>query len=121
LILLAGAGLLARSFLRLMHHYVIQRTNEIGVRMALGARRGSVLALILRQGLKLAGAGVAVGIIGAFGFTRLLSSMLYETKSTDPLTFVVTPVILLGVAALACLIPARRATRIDPMIALRQE
>ncbi|MGD0776752.1 MAG: ABC transporter permease [Candidatus Solibacter sp.] len=105
----------------LMHYFVAQRTNEIGVRMALGAHYGSVLALVLRQGLTLAGLGIVVGIAGALGLTRLLSSLLYGTTPTDALTFAAAPTILLGVAGLACWIPARRAARIDPMLALRQE
>jgi predicted permease len=105
----------------LMHYFVAQRTNEIGVRMALGARHGNVLALVFRQGLTLAGSGIAVGILGAFGLTHLLSSLLYGVTPTDPVTFATTPAILLGVAALACWIPARRAARIDPMFALRHE
>jgi putative ABC transport system permease protein len=105
----------------LMHYFVVQRTNEIGVRMALGAGSGNVLALVLRQGLTLAGLGVIVGTLGALGLTALLSSLLYGVTPTDPLTFVTAPAILLGVAALACWIPARRAARIDPMMALRQE
>jgi len=105
----------------LMHYFVVQRTNEIGVRMALGARYGNVLALVLRQGLTLAGCGIIAGMLGALGLTRLLSSLLYGVTPTDPLTFAATPAILLGVAALACWIPARRAARIDPMLALRQE
>jgi predicted permease len=105
----------------LMHYFVAQRTNEIGVRMALGARHGNVLALVFRQGLTLAGSGIAVGILGAFGLTHLLSSLLYGVTPTDPVTFATTPAILLGVAALACWIPARRAARIDPMLALRHE
>ncbi len=105
----------------LMHYFVAQRTNEIGVRMALGARYGNVLALVLRQGLSLAGCGVIAGILCALGLTRLLSSLLYGVTPTDPLTFAAAPLILLAVAALACWIPARRAARIDPMAALRQE
>jgi ABC-type antimicrobial peptide transport system permease subunit len=105
----------------LMHFFVVQRTNEIGVRMALGARYGTVLALVLRQGLTLAGLGIMLGILGAFGLTQLLSSLLYGITPTDPLTFAMAPTVLLGVALLACAIPARRAARIDPMLALRQE
>jgi putative ABC transport system permease protein len=115
-LLLSGIGIYG-----LMHYFVAQRTNEIGVRMALGARYGSVLALVLRQGLTLAGLGIVVGIAGALGLTRLLSSLLYGTTPTDLLTFAAAPTILLGVAGLACWIPARRAARIDPMLALRQE
>jgi len=105
----------------LMHYFVAQRTNEIGVRMALGARSGDVLALVLRQGLKLAAFGVAAGVLGAWGVTRLLSTLLFGVTPTDPLTFAMTPAFLLAVAAMACWIPARRAAHIDPMLALRQE
>jgi predicted permease len=105
----------------LMHHFVVQRTNEIGVRMALGARYANVLALVLRQGLALAGVGIVIGVIGAFGLTQMLASLLYGVTPTDPVTFAAAPAILLGVAAVACWIPARRAARIDPMLALRQE
>ena len=105
----------------LMHYFVVQRTNEIGVRMALGARYGNVLALVLRQGLALAGLGILIGVAGALALTHLLSGLLYGVTSTDPLTFATAPAILLGVAVLACWIPARRAARIDPMLALRQE
>jgi len=105
----------------LMHYFVVQRANEIGVRMALGARYSNVLALVLRQGLALAGAGIAVGTLGALGLTRLLRSLLFGITPTDPATFVAAPAILLGVAVLACWIPARRAARIDPMLALRQD
>lgn len=105
----------------LMHYFVAQRTNEIGVRMALGARYGNVVALILKQGLILAGVGIAIGILGAFCLTQWLSSLLYGITPTDPLTFATAPAIMLAVAIVACWIPARRATRIDPMRALRQE
>ncbi len=105
----------------LMHFFVIQRAQEIGVRMALGARYGNVLALVLRQGLTLAGIGAVVGTVGALGLTQLLSSLLYGITPTDPLTFVLAPALLIGVAALACWLPARRAARIDPVQALRQE
>jgi predicted permease len=105
----------------LIHHLVVQRTHEIGVRMALGARYGDVLALVLRQGLTLAGIGMLAGMFGAFGFTQMLSSLLYGVTPTDPVTFAAAPAILLGVAALACWLPARRAARIDPALALRQD
>jgi predicted permease len=105
----------------LMHHMVLQRTHEIGVRMALGARYSTVLALILRQGLQLAGIGVAVGVLGALGLTRMLSSLLYGVTPTDTVTFIAAPALLIGIAALACWLPARRAARIAPMIALRQD
>jgi predicted permease len=105
----------------LMHHFVVQRTNEIGVRMALGARYGDVLRLVLRQGLTLTAIGILVGILGGFGLTQILASLLYGVTPTDPLTFALAPATLLGVAALACWVPARRAARIDPLVALRQD
>ncbi len=105
----------------LMHHFVVQRTHEIGVRIALGARYGNVLALVLGQGLALAGAGIVVGIFGALGLTQMLTSLLYGVTATDPATFLAAPAVLLGVAGLACWIPARRAARIDPVHALRQD
>jgi ABC-type antimicrobial peptide transport system permease subunit len=89
--------------------------------MALGARQVNVLALVFRQGLTLATVGIAVGILGAFALTRLLSTLLYSVTPTDPVTFATVPAILLVVAALACWIPARRAARIDPMVALRHD
>lgn len=97
------------------------RTHEIGIRMALGAQKRDVLNTMLGQGLKLAAVGVAVGIVGAIAVTRFLSSLLYEVKPTDPLTFAAIAAILLAVALLACYLPARRATKVDPMIALRHE
>lgn len=105
----------------LMHFFVVERTNEIGVRMALGARYSNVLALVLRQGLALAVAGTAAGVVAALGLTHLLASLLFGVSPTDPLTFVGTPVMLLAVAALACWVPARRAARVDPVLALRRE
>jgi putative ABC transport system permease protein len=105
----------------LMHYVVVQRTHEIGVRVALGARYGSVLSLIVRQGVVLAVVGITVGIVVASGFSQLFSRLLYGVTPTDPLTFATAPVILLCAAALACWLPARRAARIDPVLALRQD
>ncbi|MGA7414860.1 MAG: ABC transporter permease [Bryobacteraceae bacterium] len=105
----------------LMHYSVVQRQHEIGVRMALGAPYGEVLAMVLRQGLMLAGIGVSIGTLAALGLTRMLAGLLYGITPTDPVTFAVAPAVLLGVAALACWLPARRAARIDPVLALRQE
>ena len=104
-----------------MHYFVVQRKHEIGVRMALGAQYGSVLALVLRQGLVLAMIGIVTGMLCALGLTRMLSSLLYGVAPTDPVTFAASTTILLGVAILACWLPARRAARIDPVLALRQD
>ncbi|MGH7247590.1 MAG: FtsX-like permease family protein, partial [Pseudomonadota bacterium] len=100
---------------------VAQRTHEIGVRMALGAQRSDVLRMILAQGAKIAGAGVVIGISGAFGLTRLMANLLFSVSAADPLTFAAVAIMLLLVAMLACYIPARRALRVAPMIALRYE
>jgi predicted permease len=100
---------------------VSRRTREIGIRIALGATMGDALWLIMRDGLRLTAAGVAVGMVLALATGRLLSSMLYEVGATDPLIFAVTPLLLGAAAALACYLPARRAARVDPMVALRHE
>ena len=100
---------------------VRQRTREIGVRMALGAQRSAVLALVLRSGLKLAGAGIVLGSIGSMMLTRLLGSLLFGVGPTDPLTFVAVPLLLASVALLACWLPARRAANVNPIVALRSE
>jgi ABC-type antimicrobial peptide transport system permease subunit len=100
---------------------VSQRTREVGIRMALGAQRGEVRRLVLRQGFWLAGLGVCIGLPVALGATRLLKSLLFGINPADPVTFLVVPALLLGVACLACWLPARRAANVDPMIALRSE
>jgi putative ABC transport system permease protein len=100
---------------------VSQRRQEIGIRIALGADRRDVLRLILGQGAKLALLGLGIGAAFALLLTRLMTSLLYSTSATDPLTFSAVAIVLLGVALAACYIPASRATRVDPMIALRYQ
>jgi putative ABC transport system permease protein len=100
---------------------VSQRTREIGVRMALGAQSGSIVRMVLRQGLGLALVGTILGMAGALALTRLLATLLYGTSPTDIMTFTAAPLFFLGVAAVACFIPARLVTSIDPMVALREE
>ena len=102
-------------------YFVAKRRTEIGIRMALGARPGQVMRLVFRQSGRLVGLGLLVGLLGAFALTRLLGKLLFGIKPHDPLTFATLAVLLALIAALACLLPARRATRIDPMAALRTD
>jgi len=104
-----------------MAYLVSQRTREIGVRLALGARPRDVFRLVIGRGMLLALVGAAVGAVGAFGLARFLETLLFQIRPTDALTFTVAPALLLGVALLACYIPARRAMKVDPMVALRCE
>jgi putative ABC transport system permease protein len=104
-----------------LSYVVAQRTREIGIRIALGAQRSVVMRLMLGEGMRMALVGVAIGVALALGLTRLMTSQLYAVSATDPITFTGVAVILIGVALFACYIPARRAMRVDPMVALRYE
>jgi ABC-type antimicrobial peptide transport system permease subunit len=104
-----------------MSYSVSQRTREIGIRMALGAQRKQVLKLVVRQGMTLTAIGVIVGLAGSLGLTRLMSNLLFGISATDSATFAALSVVLLSVALLACWLPARRASGVDPMVALRAE
>jgi predicted permease len=126
MLLLASFGVLAlllasTGMYGVISYTVAQRTQEIGIRMALGAERHNVFGMVLSQGARLAGLGIALGLVAAFGITRLMASYLYGVQPTDPLTFGVVSLLLVGTALLACYLPARGATRVDPLVALRHE
>jgi putative ABC transport system permease protein len=115
-LLLAGLGIYG-----VISYIVRERTQEIGIRMALGAQRANIMQMVLRQGLRLAIAGAAVGLVCALIVSHLMAGLLYGVRPTDPLTFAGVALLLVGVAMLACYVPARRAIRVDPLIALRYE
>lgn len=115
-LLLAAIGLFG-----IMAYLVSQHTREIGVRVALGADRQSIFRLILGHGLVLTIIGAALGLTGAFWLTRVMGSLLYAVSATDPITFMMVPVLFVIVAIVACYIPARRAARVDPLVAVRYE
>jgi ABC-type antimicrobial peptide transport system permease subunit len=118
---LAALFLSALGLFGVLAHSVSRRTQELGIRMALGAPRGEVLFMVLLEGVGLTTVGILAGLAGAWMLTRLMSSLLFDVSATDPAVYLSIPVMLLVVAIAACYFPARRATKVDPLVALRSE
>ena len=104
-----------------MSVYVGSRTKEFGIRLALGAQPGALRRRVIRQGLSLTAAGVVIGVLGALALTQMIKSLLYEVSATDPVVFTAIPLLLVVVSVIACYTPARRATKVDPLVALRED
>jgi len=115
-LLLASIGIYG-----VLAYFVTQHTNEIGVRLALGATPRNILLMIVKRGMGLTLLGISIGLAASFALTRLMTSLLFEVKAVDPLTFLFVPLLLAAAALLACSIPARRAMKVDPLVALRYE
>jgi predicted permease len=118
---LVGLALAAIGIFGMMSYAVTQRTHEIGIRCALGAQNGDVLRLVMRQGVVIVAAGLSLGLLGSLAVTRLVAGLLYGISPTDPLTLIGVSFLLAGAALVACYLPARKATKVDPLVALRHE
>jgi putative ABC transport system permease protein len=123
LTIFAGLALLLATLgiYGVLAYFVVQHTQEIGVRMALGAQRRDIVTMVLKRGMSLVLLGVVIGVAGAFALTRLMSSMVYGVNVSDPLTYTLIGLLLVSVAVVACLVPAGKATRVDPLTALTYE